>query len=144
MNELLPYEPELAQKLQSLPMPDYNMAWADMQRRLDEDDDDSIIPFWLRGCGLWILLGIALLGIGWWLLQPQKWFTKKQPAENTSTIIINENKKQDTLNKTTPGNASAGITDTIISNKKDAANPDTTNIPTQPSLITKQKNLNST
>ena len=45
MSDRLPYEEQLVQQWNDLPLPDEDMAWADMKRRLEEDDDDSIIPF---------------------------------------------------------------------------------------------------
>src|SRR6185503_19205540 len=78
MSDRLPYEEQLAQQWNDLPLPDENMAWADMKRRLEEDDDDSIIPFWLRGCGPWGLLLVALLGLGWWLFWKPKTSYKKE------------------------------------------------------------------
>ena len=38
MNERLPYEEQLSQQWNNLPLADENMAWADMKRRLEEDD----------------------------------------------------------------------------------------------------------
>src|SRR6266498_3576907 len=78
MNELLPYEEQLAQQWNDLPLPDENMAWADMKRRLDKDDDDGLIPVWLRGCALWGLVGILVLGLGWWFIHPEKWLENKK------------------------------------------------------------------
>ena len=42
MSEKLPYEEQLDQAWDTLPLPDEVMAWKDMKRRLDEDDDDRI------------------------------------------------------------------------------------------------------
>lgn len=78
MSDRLPYEEKLAHQWTDLPLPDENMAWEDMKRRLEEDEDDGIIPFWLRGCGLWGLLLIALIGIGWWLFWKPKNENKKE------------------------------------------------------------------
>lgn len=91
MNDRLPYEEQINQQWNDLSLPDENMAWEDMKRRLEEDDDDGIIPFWLRGCGLWSLLSVILLGLGWWLLRPEKWWNKKRATENVSII---ESKKE--------------------------------------------------
>ncbi len=45
MNEHVPYEDELKKRLDDLPLPNENIAWEDMKRRLDKDDDDRpIIP----------------------------------------------------------------------------------------------------
>jgi len=91
MSDHLPYEEQLAQQLGNLPLPDENMAWEDMKRRLDEDDDDGIIPIWLRGCGPWALLAIILLGLGWWFIRPDKWGSKKREAGSELTIKQNKN-----------------------------------------------------
>lgn len=80
MSDRLPYEEQLAQQWNDLPLPDENMAWEDMKRRLEEDEDDGIIPFWLRGCGLWGLLLVVLVGIGWWLFRQPKNENKKEHA----------------------------------------------------------------
>ena len=61
MSERLPYEDKLQQQLNDLPLPDENKAWADMKRRLEEDDDNGAIIWWRQGCMLWGLLLIALL-----------------------------------------------------------------------------------
>jgi hypothetical protein len=81
MNALLPYEEQLTLQFGDLVLPDENLAWADMKRRLDEDDDDRLIPVWLRGCVPAGLLIIALLGAGWWLVRPEKWFKKTNSGE---------------------------------------------------------------
>jgi hypothetical protein len=78
MSDRLPYEEQLAQQWNDLPLPDENMAWKDMKRRLEEDDDNGIIPIWLRGCGLWGLLLLILVGIGWWMFRQPKDENKKE------------------------------------------------------------------
>jgi len=80
MSDRLPYEEQLKQQLNELPLPDENMAWEDMKRRLEEDDDDGIILIWLRGCGLWGLLLVVLVVIGWWLFWQPKHENKKETA----------------------------------------------------------------
>src|SRR5688572_1286801 len=85
MNERLPYEEQLKQQWSDLPLPDENVAWEDMKRRLEEDDERRPFPFWLNGCAGWGLLGILLLGLGWWILRPEKWFTGK--TERTTAGI---------------------------------------------------------
>ncbi|MBO9657478.1 MAG: hypothetical protein J7527_01505 [Chitinophagaceae bacterium] len=74
MSERLPYEEQLPQHLRDLRLPDEDAAWADMKRRLDEDDDDGAIVWWRKGCALWIGLGllIALLITGWWYFNREK------------------------------------------------------------------------
>ena len=97
MNERLPYEEQLCQQWNNLPLPDENMAWADMKRWLEEDDDKPLVPFWLRGCAGWGLLGILLLGLGWWFIRPDKWFNKKQEQIQVNETINDYKKiKKDT------------------------------------------------
>lgn len=74
MSERLPYEQQLQQQWTDIPLPDENAAWDDMARRLKEDDDDKGIVFWWRpGCGLLGVL-LVILGLGWWILRPEKQF----------------------------------------------------------------------
>ncbi len=100
MNDRLPYEEQVAQQWIDLPLPDENMAWADMKRRLEEDDDDGIIPIWLRGCGLWVLIAIILIGIGWWFIRPDKWWNKKQATESMTTTGQNGHNADRKINAT--------------------------------------------
>src|SRR5437762_6584266 len=95
MNERLPYEEQLAQQWKDLPLPDENMAWADMKRRLDEDDDDGLIPLWLRGCTFWGLIAIFLLGLGWWIIRPEKWFEKKSNPSGKELVTKSQSKKKE-------------------------------------------------
>jgi hypothetical protein len=37
MNKRLPYEEQMAEQLKQVSLPDENMAWADMKRRLEGD-----------------------------------------------------------------------------------------------------------
>ncbi|MDQ6842781.1 MAG: hypothetical protein M3Z92_00310 [Bacteroidota bacterium] len=74
MNKRLPYEEELARQLNDLPLPDENVSWEDMKRRLEEDNDDNvIIPPPKIGClgyGLLLMLVVAIL---FFVLKPDKW-----------------------------------------------------------------------
>jgi hypothetical protein len=81
MSERLPYEMQLTQQWIDLPLPDENMAWADMRRRLEEDDDKPVIAWWRRGCAGWGALLLVLLAIGWWWVRPEKWFTNTTQQE---------------------------------------------------------------
>jgi len=86
MNDRLPYEEQLTQQWNDLPLPDENMAWEDMKRRLEEDDDKRIIPFWLRGCGLWSLLAVIVLGFGWWFFRQYTSNSKKEQVQKEQGI----------------------------------------------------------
>lgn len=119
MSERLPYEEQLAQQWNDLPLPDENAAWADMKKRLEEDDDDRLIPVWLRGCAFWGLIGVLLLGLGWWILRPEKWFEKKKDAPQKELVIENQPKQKQSdqplpaepqkANPITPGSSTPGI-----------------------------------
>lgn len=64
MNELLPYEEQLAGKLADAPLPNEDKGWDAMRKMLDEDDDDGgIVPPVNKGCRTWgaSLLLVALL-----------------------------------------------------------------------------------
>lgn len=86
MSDRLPYEEQLTQQWNDLPLPDENMAWEDMKRRLEEDDDNRIIPFWLRGCGLLGLLAVILLGFGWWFFRQYTSHSKKEEVQKEQGI----------------------------------------------------------
>ena len=97
MNPLLPYEFELNQNWNDLPLPDENMAWLDMKRRLDKDERRRFFPFWFTGCAGWGLLGVLLLGLSWWILRPEKWFRSKQVEVQVSPVVEKKNEiKTDT------------------------------------------------
>lgn len=92
MNERLPYETALATQWSSgsvaadFPLPDENLAWADMRRRLDEEEERRPIAWWRWGCLGWALLGLLTVGAGWYFLQPQQWFSGNNKADQTITI----------------------------------------------------------
>ncbi|MEO8404242.1 MAG: hypothetical protein ABI480_06595 [Chitinophagaceae bacterium] len=107
MSERLPYEQQLAQQWSELPLPDENMAWADMKRRLEEDDDDGIIVWWRRGCALWGLLLLLLLVIGWFFFRHEKWFVSD--SKKPQTVI---EKKDDTEKNKVTGDDSVHFSET--------------------------------
>jgi hypothetical protein len=80
MSERLPYEQHLHRQWTEVPLPDENMAWADMKRRLEEDDDDGFFFWWRPGCGIIGLL-LVLLGLGWWILRDKEGKEKKEMKE---------------------------------------------------------------
>jgi FtsZ-interacting cell division protein ZipA len=81
------------------------MAWKDMKRRLDEDDDDKIVvPPPRSGCGIGaLLIGLLLFGGFWFLLRPEKWFTKK---ENETAQQTKRDVKENKTEVKTENNAS--------------------------------------
>ena len=90
MNERLPYETQLAGQWSAttagtdFPLPDENLAWADMRRRLDEEEERPV-AWWRWGCLGWALLGLLAVGAGWYFLQPQKWFSEYRKNETIIT-----------------------------------------------------------
>jgi len=108
MSEKLPYEEQLNQAWDEIPLPDEDMAWKDMKRRLDEDDDDKIVvPPPRRGCGIGaLLIGLLLLGGFWLLLRPEKWFMKKktetaqQTRKSNGQQNVNNNNQESSPKKT--------------------------------------------
>lgn len=115
MTDHLRYEEEIRLKLNDLPLPDENMAWADMRSRLEEDDDDRIVPVWLRGCIVSLLLGLSLFGAGWWLLSPDK-FSESRKSGNNKTAIT-ENAPDTNRIQNNPVQPKAFNADTITQNK---------------------------
>jgi hypothetical protein len=96
MSERLPYEERLNQQWNDLPLPDETRAWADMKRRLDEDDDKPPFAWWNPGCALWGLLLLLIIAIGWWFVRPEKrWFGK-----NTRDNNVTAQQALDTAKKT--------------------------------------------
>jgi hypothetical protein len=90
MNNNLPYEEKIKEQLADIPLPDEDKAWEDMRQRLEDDDDDRVVPFWLRGCGLWSLMGILLLALSWWIIRPEKWWINKDQTKN---VIVEQKEK---------------------------------------------------
>lgn len=95
MSERLPYEEQLPEQWNNLPLPDEDMAWADMKRRLEEEEDKPLLPFWLRGCAGWALLGLLVVGLGWWMLRPDKWGHKKKVNAELNTVKTKQNRNSD-------------------------------------------------
>jgi hypothetical protein len=125
VSEKLPYEEQLAQQWNDFPLSDENMAWADMKRRLEEDDDKPVVAWWRGGCGMWGLLLLLLLTIGWFIVRPEKWFSNSK-KENTiakeGTVSGNSKDKN--------GNTSENST-----KDKNENNP-STNSSTDPNTVT--------
>ena len=96
MNKRLPYEEELSKQLNDLPLPDENVSWEDMKRRLDEDNDDGvIIPPAQRGCLGYSLLLILLAVVIWLIVRPDKWSWNNQ-KNIVSSEEVHTNRKDDT------------------------------------------------
>ncbi|MEO5893530.1 MAG: hypothetical protein ABIQ31_24970 [Ferruginibacter sp.] len=90
MSEHLPYEDELSKRLSDLPLPDEDMAWEDMKRRMEKEDDDGpIVPPLLKGCGGYALLLLILVIAGLFIIDPLKWFHDKDKKENIHTVTKN-------------------------------------------------------
>ncbi len=124
MNERLPYEDELVNRLNDLPLPNEEMAWEDMRRRLEKDDGDKpvIVPL-LKGCGGYAILLISLAIVLLLIIDPAKWFhTKVEEQPNNITVVetkTNDNKdRQGGVGKTVlPGSTTKNNvnTDSLLS-----------------------------
>jgi hypothetical protein len=85
MSERLPYEDRLKQDWTELPLPDEDMSWRDMKRRLEEDDDKPFFIWWRPGCAVWGLVLITLLVVGWGIFR-YGW-TKSATSSHTDTRV---------------------------------------------------------
>jgi hypothetical protein len=123
MSERLPYEDQLQQHWNDLPLPDENKAWEDMKRRLEEEDDDRpIIAWWRRGCLLWGFLLLVIFGSGLWLIR-ERYFSSGNNKKKavTKQEEVTGNKKKDTV-----------IIQTIPSNPKPGRSEESTDDETDP------------
>ena len=62
MNKRLPYEEELSRQLNDLPLPDENISWEDMNRRLEGDDDNNVIIPPAKNWMPWLWLFVFAIG----------------------------------------------------------------------------------
>ncbi len=120
MNERLPYEHSLKEKLQEISLPEMEPSWQKMKKLLKEEDDDKLLPPYLMGCaGLGILL-LALIA-GFWFYNNQKEKTKdsslKTQIKKTDSILITGNKQQQ-ISDTVAMNSGSVIHDKKSENKK--------------------------
>jgi hypothetical protein len=134
MSNHSPYNNELANKMENIPVPNMDMAWADMEKRLTQKEDKKPIPFWFNGCAMFALVGILLLGIGYWFYTSKNKEHKNDVANvvlkdssnnvNRDSTAIVKMQKEDAINKTEKDNTVA-INKTAPTN--DADNNKTTN-----------------
>lgn len=92
MDEQLRYE-----SWNELPLPDENRAWEDMKRRLEEEDDTTLVPWWKFGCAPWAL-GLLLLvtSLAWW------WYhTHTATKENTTKVVRRDTSSSSTITSLT-------------------------------------------
>src|SRR6185295_10545160 len=95
MSEHLPYEDELLKQLAELPLPNEDIAWEDMRRRLEKDDQDRpAIPPVLKGCGGYALLLLLLLIAFLFIADPAKWFYARIKKEPVKTLVMEDQKKE--------------------------------------------------
>lgn len=92
MSERQTYDDGLNESWDHLPLPDENAAWADMKRRLDEDDDRPVIAWWRNGCFLGAMLLLVVGGLAWWIVRPEKWLSssKENGVNNDTTIAVTQ------------------------------------------------------
>jgi hypothetical protein len=86
MNELLPYEEQLAGKMAEISLPGEDKGWDAMRKMLEKDDDDDVIPPPVtRGCrgwgmGLVLLLFVAVAVVAYKTLQKKSSAGNDKPA----------------------------------------------------------------
>jgi hypothetical protein len=87
MRKLLPYEQIIEERKDNMPLPNEDMAWHEMEKLLNEEDDDKIIapPPRLWGCVIWLLPMLLLVGLAIW------YFGKK----DSSPELVIDNRKTD-------------------------------------------------
>ena len=93
MSNHSPYNNELANKMENIPMPDINVAWADMEKRLTQKEDKKPVPFWLNGCAIFALLGLLIFCISFWFYTAKN---KVQAKKDVATTILKDS--SNTLN----------------------------------------------
>ncbi|MEP7143220.1 MAG: hypothetical protein ABI707_10140 [Ferruginibacter sp.] len=95
MSEHLPYEDELSKRLNDLPLPGADIAWEDMRRRLEKDDEDRpVIPPLLKGCGGYALLLLLLVTAFFVIVDPLDWFHNKIKKEPVKITVIYDKTRQ--------------------------------------------------
>jgi hypothetical protein len=96
MNKLLPYEEDVIKHLKDIPLPDENMAWADMAKRLDDDKDTRPVasfPF-----HLWSVLGILTIAfVAVFVLYKNIWADKNPVAQTKSSTPAEITDKKQTV-----------------------------------------------
>jgi hypothetical protein len=129
MNELLPYEEKLNQQLDNLILPNEDMAWEDMKRRLKKEDDDKVLPpFWLRGCALWSLSLLLLVGLGW---GTYTYVNSKKKNATTTTLKDDKSNtpyKKNTISEEKTNNIKPSTATPISSNPIDNVKNDSNQI----------------
>lgn len=78
MNERLPYEDSLNQKLQEIPLPELEPSWQKMKALLQDEDDDKVVPPFIKGCAS---VGLVLLLIIGGFLYYHYQYKTKTPVE---------------------------------------------------------------
>lgn len=104
MNEIKRYDDSIKQQLQDLPMPAENIAWAEMIKLLDKDENPPPVPFYKRwGCLLLLFLaGLFIAGGALWYQHTTN-STKHKILGDVAESKI-QGQKQRTDNETVPGN----------------------------------------
>lgn len=121
MDELLPYEEQLAGKLANLPQPDEDMGWDAMRKMLDEDDHDGgIIPPVNRGCRTWTALLLLIAMVTGIVTLTWKKHTVKQTDAPHNVVTIKDSSlagktaiETDTITATVNKTPDGAATDTL-------------------------------
>jgi len=103
----------MAHQLNELPLPEENIAWEDMEKRLEEDNDDTGLIWWRPGCILGGVLLLVLLASGWWLVRPEKWFSNKKEIRQSA-----RQEQADSFNKKPVDSSSVVLSKTNDTNQR--------------------------
>jgi hypothetical protein len=97
------YDDDLIEQLNSLPVPDEDSAWGDMEKLLDKERDKTLVAPPARNARVWIAVSAAvvLIAILWLFVLPKR--TEDQPKNN----VTEENKDGRGNRKDTNSNSTA-------------------------------------
>jgi hypothetical protein len=82
MNKLLPYEEDFAVQLKNIQLPDEDMAWDDMRKRLDDDKDRKPVPVPFR---FWPHLSLLLITLITCFVLYNNFSANKKSVEQTKS-----------------------------------------------------------
>lgn len=91
MNELLPYEEQLAGKMADISLPGEDKPWDAMRKMLEKDDDDDVIPPPVtKGCRGWGMWPALLLLISVAVIAYKTMHKTNGPVNNAPAIVTNK------------------------------------------------------
>ncbi|HVX49728.1 MAG TPA: hypothetical protein VHB48_06195 [Chitinophagaceae bacterium] len=131
MSEEKPYNDELFEQLNNLPLPDEDQAWQEMKTLLDDSGDRRLIPPYLRFAGRGAVAVLLVLLVWFWILPHKQQPVKNEYIKGDSNLKDRDGEKLRNPQNTIPAdsNNSNKIADTLMakSGLKGAATPGITN-----------------